>query len=174
MNISASTLLIGVTIWTLVLCWHDWKSRKLPNLLTITGLAVVLAARYGLGGAPMFIDGFLAAAGAFLFLFFPFLMRAAGGGDVKMIAACGAVVGLKGLLFFLFATSAAGVVFAIAMVVCGRANTARIKHLLRSIFDFRYDRSVGKSALPERVEESVRVPFSIPITLGILSTLLLI
>jgi len=174
MSILATTLLVLVTIWAVVLCWHDWTTRRLPNLLTLTGLAVVLAARYGLGGVPLFLDGFLAATGAFLFLFFPFLMRAAGGGDVKMIAACGAVVGLKGLLFFLFATSAVGILFAIIMVICGRVNSARLKHMFQSTFNVNYDREEGRAGLPSSTEESVRVPFSIPIALGMLGTLLIL
>ncbi len=159
--------------WGVVLSWMDCRDRRLPNWLTIGGAAVALTWRLGYGDWIFFKEGFIAAMAAGLFLFIPFLMRGAGGGDVKMLFAAGAIVGLKPLLPMIMVTSVAGVIFGIGMLIFGKLDGARLKHLLRCTFDWRYDKKAGAATLPPKDSERVRVPFSIPITIGLIASMLL-
>ncbi len=78
--------------------------------------------RFGLGGTGALLDGFAAAAAGGVFLLIPFLMRGAGGGDVKMLFAAGAVVGWGRVLMMLWITSLTGIVFGIAMLIFGKLD----------------------------------------------------
>ena len=162
-----------LTPWLIALCVSDAKRRILPNVLTLGGGAVALAMAAGLGGMPGFVDALSAAGCAFLFLFIPFLVRAAGAGDVKMIAAAAAFLGLRQIPFFLLATSFAGLFVALVMIALRQVSAARLKHAFRTLFDWRYDRKAGRAALPPKDDERARVPFGCAIAIGTWATLIL-
>jgi len=163
-------LLLGC-LWSFVLSYYDLKWRILPNWLTLGGAAVALVGRLGYGGWPCCVDGFAAAAGAGAFLLIPFLMRGAGGGDVKMLFAVGAIVGWSKLLLMLWATSLAGLVMGVVMLASGHLDGARLKHVMRCIFDWRYDRKTGAESLPPKESAQFRIPFSVPIAVGLIVAL---
>ena len=164
---------VPALIWGGMLSWMDCRERRLPNLLTLGAAATALAWRLGYGDSGLFLEGFAGAVVGGLFLLIPFLMRGAGGGDVKMMFAAGAITGWNRVMMLLWITSLAGVVFGTAMLVGGKLDGARVKHLVRCIFDWRYDRRKGASGLPSREDDRVRVPFSIPITVGMIGAMLL-
>lgn len=159
-------LLMALTPYLAYMCYSDWRYRRLPNVWTLGGLAVALVAQAGVGGWTGFVDGALAAGTSVLFLLLPFLVRAAGAGDVKMLAACGAFLGMGRVFAFLLYVSVAGFVVAMVLLVMHKVSAPRLKHWIRSLFDWRYDRVAGRAALPPRDDESMRVPFGIAIALG--------
>lgn len=164
-------ILIAAIPWLFFLCRFDWRERRLPNALTLGGLAVALTLRLGWGGVPSFLDGVFGMLLCGAFLMIPMLMRAAGAGDVKMLAACGAVTGLGAALDFLLATSLAGLVLVVVMLCLRIADGARLKHYFRVFFDWRYDRRAGRAVLPARDSEKARIPFGIAIAAGLWITL---
>ncbi len=161
-----------LAVWGIWLSWLDWRTRRLPNWLTVGGLGVALVARFGNGGMSLFLDGFGAAAGGGAFLLLPFLARGAGGGDVKMMAAAGAMVGWQKLIHLLWYSSLAGLALAVVMVVMGRLDVSRSKHCLRCLCDWRYDRKTGAAALPPLDSARERIPFSIAIAAGMLAAMM--
>ena len=162
-----------LTPWLAVLCCKDLKTRLLPNAWTLAGLAAGLALQFGWGGVAGLVDGLSAAGVCVLFLLVPFLVRAAGAGDLKMLAACGAFVGMKSVWLLLLAVSFAGFFVAVGMLVTKKVGMPRMKHALRSVFDWRYDRKAGRAALPAKEDEGNRVPFGVAIALGTFATLVL-
>lgn len=126
-----------------------------------------------MGGVAGFLDGLSAAGVCVLFLLIPFLVRAAGAGDLKMLAACGAFVGMKSVWLLLLAVSFAGFFVAVGMLVARKVGAPRMKHAFRTVFDWRYDRKAGRAALPPREDEGNRVPFGVAIAVGTLATLIL-
>lgn len=152
--------------WGSALSWIDCRERRLPNWLTLGAAAVALTWRFGYGGVNLFLCGFAGAAAAGLFLLIPFLMRGAGGGDVKMLFAAGAIAGWGRILAMLWLTSLAGVIMGVTMLAAGKLDGARVKHFVRCLFDWRYDRKAGAANLPPKDSDRARVPFSIPITFG--------
>ncbi len=162
-----------LTPWLGDLCWSDAKRRRLPNAWTLGGLLAGLCVQAGFWGWAGFKDGLAAAGICVLFLLIPFLLRAAGAGDLKMLAACGAFVGLRETPFLLMAVSFAGLLVAVPMLLMRKVTAARLKHFFRSVFDWRYDRAAGRAAIPPKTDERARVPFGIAIALGTWATLVL-
>lgn len=165
-------LLLAVLGWAGTLTWSDFKSRLLPNWLTVGGAVLALLIRFGLGGWPLLIDGFAAACVAGGVLLIPFIFNGAGGGDVKMLFAAGAIAGWAKLLMLLWTTSVVGVVMGVVMLLSGQLNGARLRHGVRSLFDWRYDRAAGAASLPPKDSTLVRIPFSLPISAGLIVALL--
>ena len=170
--IGSVLLLMAVIGWAGYLSWSDWRTRLLPNWITVGGAVVALVLRLAGGGWPSFVNGFAAAVMAGAFLLIPFLMRGAGGGDVKMLFAAGAMVGWSKLLLLLWTTSVAGLVMGVTMLLLGQLDGARLKHVARSLFDWRYDRVAGAATLPPKDSVRSRIPFSVPISIGLVVALL--
>jgi len=171
MSLAAFLLWVVCMAWAGVLSWSDCRTRRLSNAWTLGGAAVALVFRLAYGGWPCFVDGFAAGAGAGAFLLVPFLLRGAGGGDVKMLFAAGAMVGWGRLFMLLWATSLAGVVMGLAMLALGQLDGARLKHVVRCAVDWRYDRKAGAAVLPPKDSAQFRIPFSVPISVGLLVAL---
>jgi prepilin peptidase CpaA len=164
--------LLLATPWLLTLSVWDVKHRRLPNVMTLGGAAVCLVAYLGAGGLSLAGRGLLAGFLCGLFLFLPFLMKAAGGGDVKMLFACGILVGMGQVMNLLFFMSIAGFLLSLVMWVAGRVDMRRVAHYARCLFDWRYDRTLGRASLPPRDNERCRVPFGVAIAGGVWATLL--
>ena len=157
---------IIVSLWLLALCDEDLRYRRLPNALTLGGAAVALVWRFGAGSWPALLSGLSGGLLAALLLILPFLLHSAGGGDVKMLFATGAVVGRGGVLGLLFYVSLAGLALALLFLVFGRVDRSRLVHYVRCVFDWRYDRAAGRTALPPKTSEKARVPFGLAIAVG--------
>ncbi len=173
----SSALLLGeiiaVTPWLGLLAKHDWRERILPNYLTLGGAAVFLIWRCGWGGLPVLLNGLAGGVIAALLLLIPFLLRAAGAGDVKFLFAAGILAGTPAVFPMLFFISICGLLLGLIMQITGRVDPARVKHFLRSLFDFRYNRGEGRKNLPPKESERVRIPFGVAIAAGCWLTLLL-
>ena len=154
-----------------VLCWTDCKYRRLPNLYTL-GLAVLgVVWRFAFGGLAGLLDGISGGLVCALFLLVPFLLKGAGGGDVKMIAAAGIFTGLRYCVAEMLFVSLTGLFLGLGMLVFGRVRSSRLKHWLRTLFDWRYDRKEGAEKIPDKSDERERVPFGVAIALGTVFTL---
>lgn len=159
--------------WLVMLCYYDWRYRRLPNALTLGMAAIALTCRFGYGGLPMGLQGLLGGVICGLFLLIPFALKGAGGGDVKMLFAVGCLCGIIRTPGVLLSISCAGVILAIVMLLAGKVDGSRLKHACRSIFDPTYDRAAGRENLPPRSDERVRLPFGIAIALGTTFSLIL-
>jgi leader peptidase (prepilin peptidase)/N-methyltransferase len=107
---------VAVAIWAAVLSAVDLRQRRLPNLLTLSGTAVILlgAVLYG-RGLPAVLG---AAALGVLYLAVHLAAPAAlGGGDVKLALALGALTGAFGTPVWVLAALGAPVLTAIAGTV---------------------------------------------------------
>lgn len=106
---------IRVTLSLIVLtaACTDWRSRRIPNWLTLPVLPVGLAAQsfYGDG----FWSGLMGAGAGFLALFLVFAVGAGGAGDVKLFTAVGAFVGIRNLLTVFVLVAVIGGIGAVAV-----------------------------------------------------------
>jgi prepilin peptidase CpaA len=91
----------------------DVGTRKIPNAITVGGLAVALVLRAVTGGAEGLLGGLLGALLAFLLAFPLFMLKGMGGGDVKLLTAAGAFLGPYRTIVALLATALIGGVLAI-------------------------------------------------------------
>jgi prepilin peptidase CpaA len=108
-----------------------------------------------------------------LFMLLPFYLRAAGAGDVKMMFAAGLTSGPGNTLNLILLVSLAGLILAVVMLLTRRVNPARLKHYLRCLFDWRYDRAEGRKSIPPPDTEACRVPFGVAIAAGLWCNLLI-
>jgi prepilin peptidase CpaA len=123
------------TIWfftialTLFAGWTDWRTRRIPNWLTVpalilgTGVRTVIA---GWPGAKASLEGAALALGLLLPLV---LLRALGAGDWKLMGAVGAFLGPVLFLFVLFGSIFVSGLMAMAQVV----RTNRVRATLRNL-----------------------------------------
>ena len=141
----------------------DYRTRKIPNWLTVSGALLGLAhsvlAPWGIG--PLMSLAGLAVG--FLLLLLPWLLGGGGMGDVKMLAALGAWLGPVGILvaFGLGSVLAAGgmmIVLTSSMLTEGFSRTRR--------------RYVGAGAVataaPVAPRKNVRrvLPFAVPMAIS--------
>ena len=158
------------TPWLIWLSVCDCKRHELPNRLTFGGAAVMAAVALAVG-LNYFLVSLITAFLASLFLLLPFFLRAAGAGDVKMMFAAGLTSGPGNTLNLILLVSLAGLILAVVMLLTRRVNPARLKHYLRCLFDWRYDRKEGAEKIPDKSDERERVPFGVAIALGTVFTL---
>jgi len=98
--------IVCVVVFTVVAAVCDWRTKRLPNVLTVTSLAGALlfhavsgAVSGGFGGAFQQLGFSLAGfATGFGILLIMWLMGSGGGGDVKYMGALGAWLGAMGTL----------------------------------------------------------------------------
>ena len=166
-------LFVAATPWLAVLLRQDWTTRSLPNRYTLGGSVVILVWQFAWGGLPYLLNSRAGGLIAGAVLLMPFLVRAAGAGDVKFLFASGLLVGYPTVFPMLFLISGFGLLLGIVMQLSGRFDPARLKHIARCLFDWRYDRKQGRLKLPDREDEKVRIPFGVAISLGVWGTLLL-
>jgi prepilin peptidase CpaA len=123
------------TIWsftllfTIVAAALDWRSRKIPNWLTVPGLVVGITLHAMIAGWPGAFFAFKGAGLALVLLLPLVVMRAFGAGDWKLMGAVGAFLGWKLFLFVLI-----GSIFATGiMAVVQMAHAGRVMETLRNM-----------------------------------------
>ena len=92
--------------------WRDVRTRRIPNVLTVSGVMIALALRSFVGSAAV-IDG-LQGIGVALLLVIPLMaLGGFGGGDAKLLLAVGAFMGPQSFLIALSLTALIGCVMAL-------------------------------------------------------------
>ena len=109
--------------------WTDWRSRRIPNRLTVTGLLVGIAANAVAGGWGGLKTSLL-GAGLGLLVLLPFVfIRSLGAGDWKLAGALGAFLGWRALADVLMGSVFVAGIMALGLVIYKR----RMKETLRNI-----------------------------------------
>jgi len=152
-----------VTALALAAAVFDFRTRRIPNPLTYGGLiaALGLALWPGLGPAPGaaalgLVAGFLPALALFA-------VGILGGGDVKLLAALGALVGYPLILALLFHALVAGCAISLAVLIWqGRVweTVKGLGSLLRSLL------YPGTYKIAPATD--IQIPFGVAIALGTL------
>lgn len=100
-----------------VLCWagfYDLKYKKVPNWLTYGLLLAAILFHSFYGSVSMSLLGAGIGLGWFLI---PYLMGGMGAGDVKLLAAAGAMAAWPGALYVVLYSSIAGGIVVIALAL---------------------------------------------------------
>jgi prepilin peptidase CpaA len=115
---------------TLIAGWTDWRSRRIPNWLTVPGFFVGVSANVLASGWRLGLQTSLLGAGLGLLLLLPFVfLRSLGAGDWKLAGALGAFVGWEALVNLLMGSVLVAGIMALGLVIYKR----RFKQTLRNI-----------------------------------------
>jgi prepilin peptidase CpaA len=146
----------------------DSRSRRIPNVLVLAGFIVGLALNAwlaGWSGVQQSLMGFGLAALIYVPLF---LLRAMGGGDVKLMAAAGAIVGPRDWFTLFILASIAGGAIAIAMLLSRRAfgpAFGNVGHIVKELAHFRAPYK-SNAALDVASPKALTMPHGVAIAAG--------
>jgi prepilin peptidase CpaA len=110
---------LSLAVGLLALAW-DLKHRAIPNWIAGSGIAggvVLHMFESGLRGLGVALEGALLGFGLFLIFY---LAGGMGGGDVKLMAAFGAMLGPGGIVLAGLLAAGLGGVFAVGWLLCRR------------------------------------------------------
>ena len=147
----------------------DLKTRRIPNVLTFGAAGAALLyhlATAGISGLGSSALGWLVGAAVF---FIPFALRGLGGGDVKLLAALGAWIGVTDVLWLAAYSGVAGAVLAVAIA----AFHGYLPQALRNVWMLLcHWRVAGLRSLPELTIDGSAAPklaYAVPIFAGTLA-----
>jgi len=154
------------TIPAIIAGWTDWRSRRIPNWLTVPALILGIAANtlaHGWTGAKESLLG----AGLGLGLLLPFvLLRSLGGGDWKLVGALGAFLGPPRLIIVLVATILVAGAMAVILIIWKKrvSRTLRnLAHLVVSLFTLH----LPGPELSLDNPDSLKVPFGVAVAFAV-------
>ena len=128
-----SSFALGALSLSILAMTIDLKTARVPNWLTGGGLIVGFCVRTCLMGGSGLET---ALAGAFFgggILFIPFLVRGIGGGDVKLMAAVSAWLGIAHAVVFILATAIAGGLLALGYLALRKQTGEALSKMARTI-----------------------------------------
>ncbi len=112
----------------LVVTWIDIDHRIIPDKISLPGIPVFFIAAMFIPDVGFLnsLFGILLGGGSLLLVAESYRMitkqEGMGGGDIKLLAMIGAMIGWKGVFFTIFASSAVGTVIGLAVMIITRNN----------------------------------------------------
>lgn len=173
--ISFSPLQICVAVIVLAAAATDIRSRKIPNWLTLSGVIAGLALNGvvgGVAGLKSSFAGMLLGFGSYLVLY---CLRAMGAGDVKLMAAVGAILGPANWISVFVATAIAGGVLAVILIVSKRRvreTLWNVAFIVQELAHFRPPQK-KRSELDIRDPRALNMPHGVAIAAGTMACLIL-
>jgi prepilin peptidase CpaA len=153
----------------------DIKTRRIPNWLSLSGallgigLNAFLAEAFTTWEAGLWFS--LEGLGlAFAIYFVLYLLHGMGAGDVKLMAAVGAVAGPGGWLWILVLTCLAGAVAGLLLIAAKGRFRKTLDNILLILISFRHGHLPYKAnpQLDVRSREALRLPHAVMIAVGTL------
>jgi prepilin peptidase CpaA len=148
---------------------YDVRFRRIPNWLNVAGVVLGLAVNWYMGppeGGILFALQGLGAAFAVYFLLY--LLRAMGAGDVKLMAAVGALLGPSRWFGLFFVTAIVGGVMAMVLILVRGRTKATFWNVGFILSELRFGRPayVKKEELDVRNPKAVGLPHGAVIACG--------
>lgn len=119
-------LALAVALWA---GWLDWKSRRIPNWLTVSGFALGLGVNAVISGWSGIVKGLEGTGIGIGVLLIPVMLRGIGAGDLKLMASLGAFLGPWKLVSVLFVSIFIAGIMAVVEIVRKR----RVKETLGNL-----------------------------------------
>ncbi len=159
-------------------CVCDLRSRRIPNVLTFGAAAAAFAYHLTTGGVGALGQSALGWLVGVLVFIVPFALRGLGGGDVKLVAALGAWIGLTddsfmagGVIWLTLYTAIAGGVMAIAVSMAYGYSRIALRNVRLLLCHWRV---AGLTAMPDITLDGSSAPklaYAVPILMGMVATL---
>jgi len=166
-----SVLMFALLALVVAAALYDFRFRRIPNWLNLSGLVLglgintLLFAEHGLMAASL---GTLLPLALYVPLY---LLRAMGAGDVKLMAAVGAIAGPRNWIEILVCTAFAGGVLALAVAARnGRVQRTLLNLMLLASELTHLRRPAARyETLDVRSDRSMRMPHGVAIAAGSLA-----
>ena len=145
----------------------DLRWRRIPNWLTYPAAPLAIALHAIAGGWPeakVSLEGFGIAFAVFLVFF---LLRGLGGGDLKLAAALGALVGVHHLADVIIAVLLINALLAIVLIIAKRRIWRTLRNIGRLIAAF-FRLHLPAKDLTIDNPEAIKVPFGVAAAIGVL------
>lgn len=162
---------VGAIVLGLLACATDLRMRRVPNLLTFgaaLGAVVVQGMLLGWRGVVVAVLGW----GVGLLLLLPlFLLRGMGGGDVKLLAAFGAWVGPRLVVWTGLYGAIAGGVLALVVTLWHGVFRQTLANVGLLTTHWRVDGFGPVAGLTLETSRGPKLPYAIPLTCGLVVAL---
>jgi len=167
MALAREGALILPTLLAIAGGWTDWRSRRIPNWLTVPGLVLGIAVNSWLHGWPG-AKASLLGAGLGLGLLLPFvLIRSLGAGDWKFVGALGAFLGPENLLTVLLLGILVNGLMALIMIVRKKRLRETLRNLGRMLAAFLTMHLPGPDLTLDN-PDLVKVPFGVAVAIAVI------
>jgi prepilin peptidase CpaA len=164
MTQAAATVVLVVLVCTAA--WWDASTNRIPNSITVTGLAAAFILR-----APLGVESLLQGVGGFSLALVVsvvlYALRAIGGGDVKLLAGIGAFMGSSEIMGALGLIAVLGAAYAVLSITWRGLLPLLIFNtldLVKSLLTFGRGGNRRKLQAPS----ALTIPYGIPIAMGAL------
>lgn len=147
--------------------YSDCRWRLIKNVLTVPAIALGLLLHFLGSGWPGLTFAMLGLLAGFGLMLIPFTIGQMGGGDVKLMAALGSLLGAYAIINVFLYTTLAGGLLAMGFALYrkeGLATLGRTWHLAKGLFIFRTVPSMETNSC-----EAVTVPYGVAIAVGTLT-----
>jgi len=144
----------------------DWQSRRIPNLLTFPLALLALVANGVVGGWPGALSSFVGLIVGLVFFLLLMALGAMGPGDVKLMAALGALLGIVHVFWIGLFTAVMGGVLAV-LYSLSRGSLPRMAN--RTWRLVRFIVFTGRLPRAEELQASREdyMPYALAIALGV-------
>lgn len=161
-------LVISLALLVLLAAASDIRTRRIPNPLTVTGAIagfILNAALHGIPGARSSLLGLALGAAIFLPLF---LLRGRGGGDVKLMAAAGAIAGPSNTFLIFVLTAVTGGILALVLLLWKGGLSTVLRNCAFILYELAHLRAPYHRHPELTLENSTtpKLPYAVPIALG--------
>lgn len=154
-----------ILIFVLIIClFTDIKTKKILNFVTLPTITFGFLyhfLREGLAGFLFSGKGFLVGLGL---LFIPYLLGGMGAGDVKLMAAIGALMGTNFVFYSFIYTALIGGVIALVLIIKRNGFKNTIKSLFYRVVFFRSN--FGSINISRGDKNNISFPYGVAIVLG--------
>jgi len=157
---------IPATVLALIAGWTDWRTRRIPNWLTVSGAIAGIAVNsllQGWTGAKSAALGMLLGLGLLL----PFvLIRSLGAGDMKLVGAVGACFGPQRLITILIAAVFVEGLMALALVIYKRRLVQTLRNMLHILGSLLHLRMPGAAYSLDN-PDAVKTPYGVAVAIAV-------
>lgn len=152
----------------------DWRSRRIPNWLSLSLAATGFVSTLLPGAALSPAQAFIGFAVGFAIPFVLFVMGALGGGDVKLLAAIGAWVGAAGVFKVFLAAAVVGMIIVLVQSAYQRRLTALFRNSAVLTMNIAHLDTVGMQSLTDTGRNCRSVDRPLPYAVPVLAASLIL
>ena len=157
---------VVLVVFVCAAAWWDASANRIPNSITVTGLAAAFILR-----APLGVESLLQGVGGFgvalVVALVLYTLRAIGGGDVKLLAGVGAFIGSTEIISTLGLIVVLGAAYALLAV----GTRGLLPLLVFNTLDLvKFWLTRGRAGKTRKLESpnALTIPYGIPIAMGTL------